>query len=792
MQEPNALDESLEDALQDVSPSPSETTPLQDVPDSDTGQTLPGSEDVSPDPATPTTDPTLETTLEEVTDPTRMESNAFRDAANWLFLTVPTSFGTNAWETIKAVPHMPDMIQGAANEMMGANGRNSLDLFVDLIELAQLSDEDTELGKNQYARLMEEFPVIMGYFHEGGEAWGDPWHTFKSDPFRLIIDLLPASANYAKMKGFSKTARILDAIDPTALPANLAAGAVKGAGRMLAREPGSFNPDVTAKYGQDATGDLTTTRSAVELAEDYGAGTGNAPLSALTDSEFAHILEESIRKTEGGDAATGIRGRDDATRAGISAKREMFVEQLAEGKVDPSIDFRNPEIAGQTTLADYETWRKGQRMSIGNIFEKNRAILDRSFSIDDIDNIFAETKTEIDRLVASDSGTRTNISNPDLKSSVAAFDTLLTNLKEKALEGDLTLENIDRFRTNYHQQVDLFRRQGMMTGTGTGSVSSRIFDKMTDDFYNLLEKEVGLNPAEFPENFIDSVKLAKSEWAELRRLDSTEAANFMRRHQNRPADIVEQLTRKNGRYNEQFMTDLKVIIGDEGWDRLKPALLNRVFQRSLNRNTGNITAGGLARVLADINEGNPNMLRNIFGDDMAKALVEMSEFQQRAFGKRGQWNTPYANALFRRFLDDPKITDIFMFTYLIGETGQGMVQLLTQSGFDVRQLTPSGIQVAISLGLWGALKGRRALILSDVGRQWLLDGYSVNVGGIKVDGASLLHAGELLQKHGARLGRMAHHAQRSEKGQQKYIQRERRPEGRRPVRGRNPLQTPVE
>lgn len=723
-----------------------------------------------------------------VPDAEAQESNAAIDFAKWLFVTTPTSIGRETMNTLKGVPELPEVIQGLGNEITGADGRNIFDFIVDAIEIARHRERDPEWAEQKYRSLMAEFPRIGGYLHEGAETYSDPWETLKTDPARLFVDLFPAASNFAKIRGWTRTAKVLDMADPSNIPANLAAGAVNQASQRFAKDPRAYNPNVTSQYGQDASGALTTERPAVDIAQDITGNIDEVPMAALTDSEFAHIIEEAVRKTEGGNEAAGIRGRDTATRDAIRAKQMQYVDQLASGNVDPNVDFRNPEVAGGVALDDYSEWVGGRRTTLGAQFEKNRTILDTPVQARTMDNLFMKTALEIENQVARDAGTRDRISNPDLQKAVSTFDRLLKNLQAKADDGSLNLGHVYAMRTAYHQRMDLFKRRGQLAETGSGSVANRIYDKFTEDMHDLLLEEIAARPDDFPDNFADTVNLTMREWADLRRLDGSNAANFLRNNQQRPGSIVEMLTRKNPNYTEKFLTDLKTILGDEGWQRLRPALLNRMFEKSLNRGskTGKdiVTASGLNRVIADINDTNPNRLRQMFGDEMAKNLVEMSNFTKRAFEKRGQWNTPYANRVIQEYLNNPRITEIFTSTYLIGETGQVLMDAIRQSGFQVSQLTPSGLQVGIAAGMWLGLKGRQALLLSDVGRQWMLEGYSVDirVGNktVTIDGANLLLAGELIQKHGRTLGKIAHHAQRAkqDKKDDQYIQRNPQPQRR--------------
>ena len=571
-------------------------------------------------------------------------------------------------------------------------------------------------------------------------------------------------------------AKILDTIDPQNLPGNIAGGALKSASKRFAKDPGAYNPTMTSKYGQDASGDLETKRPAVDLAEDYGAGKDQAPMHAVTDSEFAHLFEEGVRKTETGNVTEGIRQRDTITRRALRDTQERFVEQLAQGKVDPAIDFRNPEVAGEMVVKNYNEIISGKRLTIGDRFTQNNEILNQPFTLP-IENLFSQTRAEIERLIQKDPGTRKAISNPDLQKSVRIFDRLLSNLQKKAEEGTITIEHINNLQTSYHQRMDVFKNKGMLVETGKNSVSKIIYHKIVDDFYNLLENEVNTNPDNFPPNFIDTIQLTKREWAELRDLDGSDAANFLRNNQKTPSNIIEAFTRDNSKHTEKFMTDLKTLIGVEGMDALKPALLNRIFQKSLihNLKTGekDISPTGLRTILDKINEGNPNRVRNLFGDEMASSLFELANFTRRAFAKRGEWNTPTLNKFFQDHLNNPKLHEAFFSTYMVGETGQGIYMLMKQSGYDVSQLMPSALQVGISLGLWAGLKGRRALLLSDVGRQWMLEGYSIdmNIGNrtITIDGPSLLLAGEFIQKHWKNIGRIALRTERAESRSENLI-----------------------
>ena len=89
---------------------------------------------------------------------------------------------------------------------------------------------------------------------------------------------------------------------------------------------------------------------------------------------------------------------------------------------------------------------------------------------------------------------------------------LLDDMVAQMETDGLTLNDFDKARVNFHKHLYLQMRQGRMTPIGCAVLNSIFYRTLTEDFYDLLETEVELHPEDFPENFLTSVKLAKTEF----------------------------------------------------------------------------------------------------------------------------------------------------------------------------------------------------------------------------------------------------------------------------------------
>ena len=119
-----------------------------------------------------------------------------------------------------------------------------------------------------------------------------------------------------------------------------------------------------------------------------------------------------------------------------------------------------------------------------------------------IDGIFENTQAQVDKLVAKDSGTREHINNRQLREIVKEIDDLIAGTQGKLEQnGHLTIQDLKQFRTDFNQNMDVFRNKGEIIAKGEGSPITLLAYALKDDFYNLLEAEVLANPADFPDNF---------------------------------------------------------------------------------------------------------------------------------------------------------------------------------------------------------------------------------------------------------------------------------------------------
>ena len=129
--------------------------------------------------------------------------------------------------------------------------------------------------------------------------------------------------------------------------------------------------------------------------------------------------------------------------------------------------------------------------------------------VSDISHIsyFEKTLIAMQELKKSDSKL---LSNKDY----SRVNTILNEVLDNADKQGFTIRDMDRARTNFRQDMDLALQNGEVTKTGSGTVATKMYSAMTEDFYSMLEKVTANDPNNqiFPAGFADDIKLAKAEW----------------------------------------------------------------------------------------------------------------------------------------------------------------------------------------------------------------------------------------------------------------------------------------
>ena len=639
------------------------------------------------------------------------------------------SFARGAWQTIIGVPGLLSVAPQLAKELAKQGGTHPIKSRV---RGAGLSEERiSELSKSIYdfdsPDYAKEFPLITAIIEDYGDRLGSVENikkTLKEDPYSILSELLPILAKLGKTGKLGKYSRIVkrgaEVADPTNLPGevlNVAGRATEKAFKPYAKQ---YNPDITAKYGRDAQGkDLETTKSAEALATEYGAGVKDTPGMVLSDAKNVQ-LREGIQLHSESEIAEPVAERFKDTKESLEQSGRAMVGS-------DSADVFDPEAAGERVIENFGKIQDGHRgdfaRKYGAIKEQTDALVvpERGFEIPitdaygevvDINFIpspyqtyFQNTSDVIQDLKSSDSKL---LPSSEYQKVINIFEGVF----QKVEQGGWTVRDMDRLRTNFRTELDLAVKNGQITPVGAGTVASKVYGALTKDFYDTLEFMVNREPDQFPDNFVDSVKVAKAEYAQVQQLLETSAGKYLLRNQHKPAQIVEYALTT---MTSKDIGDLKQLIGDQGWASLKPALLSRIIDKSLTNDRW--TPGGLKRAIAGVNSMKKNRVRELFGDDAAIKLSELAEFSTRLQREaRVSSNSPtgFINNMIQK-------GNLGHLMFYVGEVGYAAGMGF---GADTSHLI-------IGLTTFGVhLLGRKAFnsfINSDNGREWMLKGETYKV-----------------------------------------------------------------
>ena len=491
----------------------------------------------------------------------------------------------------------------------------------------------------------------------------------------------------------------------------------KGVEKVIAPNTKAYNPTVSSKYGETGTKQpMATEKPVADLAEEYGAGVDETPAGVLSDARVARE-QEGAQLRAGGEAESRARERYFASEAAMVESGRRIT-----GQPPDFVEGLNPEKAGERVAYNFGLTQDGLK---GDFAQKFGAIEDQTADLvvppqtmrikepnevmadlaaggtgADVptylanlgyDGYFSNTLNALMDLRAADSKLLPNKER-------AVVDRILKDAIDVAREGGWTIRDMDKLRTNFRTELDLAVGKGELTPVGAGTVANKMYGALTEDFYDTLEQTVEANPDRFPDNFVDSVKVAKAEYADVQRLLETPAGKYLLRNQFKPVQTVDHILTG---MTQKDITDLKMLIGDDGWTELRPALIARIFDKALRN--GEWSAGRLKTTLARLNSGDKNRIRNMFGDDTAKQLSELAEYSDR-FARNA------------RFTGSDAMNDIV--------NSQKLATIATQLG-GIMMGGPKGIAVAL-VGFFGRSTWTK-FIASDAGRQWLLQGHSINV-----------------------------------------------------------------
>lgn len=520
------------------------------------------------------------------------------------------SFGKNAWGVISSIPQLPSLLSAVAKETINYYGNKP--------------------------PTAENYPlanaIIQDYLTRFGSEEGIK-KTLRDDPASYLIELMPilAKAGAAgKLGKWSKAAENIGKYaNPEALP-----------GELLNLIPGraspSYNPDMTATYGRDASGrPLTTQTPVADVAErvlgpGQGTSQGDVPAMILSDSGDTQI-REGLQMHTPGDVEATARGRFDTSKEGIAEYQRQLVD--VQG-TSPGYDPFDAVGAGDQVITNFRNVQLGEGTRIKGIYAdlENMGYMDTAVPQkttrmpaynqfgdlvgDDIvpagwSSYFEDTMRTMIELKRTDSKLLPNV---DYQKSV----NILKEAIETAEIDGFSVRDFDRLRTNYRQRMDLAMRNGEISRTGSGTVATKMYAALTNDFYNLLDAVVP-DPA-----FKQKVQLAKREYANIIARESTRVGQFLIKNQGNPRRLVDSMLKGDLIRNGNDIADLTALIGEQGIIDLTPALLSRLFDTGLRQ--GNWSPTGLRSAIAGVNSANKNKMRLLFGDSMARNLSELAEF----------------------------------------------------------------------------------------------------------------------------------------------------------------------
>lgn len=691
----------------------------------------------------------------------------------------------NAATALKDLPELPAMISNLAQEadiphMTKLIGRG-------ISSLMKGNEKARRKNAQEFARL---YPTWTALFDEKSEATGiaagtsavmgrgkQDWKNFKdrvaNDLPSILSEYAHPSSKIAKSAGATKLAKVLEHAEPESVIPNVAIGAIRNRANWMKQHEDFFNPTETAEYGRDRkTGkDLKTTMRPRQTAEKIGLNPDSeVPTAVLSDLDKGAAIEGWNRFYEGKTIRPNtIQKRtktaedrfEKSEQAVLDARTQMVTDNANKLGLELG-EVRNIEVAGENAINRYKETIRGDKTAIGNKLNDNESYMHEPLTtIESTDQIFTHVEELIEARSKKDSGTRDNLNNRELRQLVSEVENLIEGLKGNEA---ITLQLVKQLRTDFHQSINYFKTNRMIPDIGEGSTASNFYDALTKDLLALLEKEVTANPERFPENFIDSVRLAHREWAELRDLNKTEAAILLRSNETNPGNIVRTLLRPDSKINSKEIANMKLLLKEDGWEQLQPALLNELFDRA-HRN--GFTPKGLRIQLESIRKGNRNRLVELFGDEKAQQLIESSLFAER-FGRAGTWKSGSPTAKLQAVLGLGSASPLL----------DDMVYAIMQHKLPDLTSPADIIGIAALTLTWGVPLAWRDWTRSEGGRRWLLDGWykDVTVMGktVRVDAKMFENAADWMDKHKGKLWALQYTSRTAKRTQdrKKKVQRE--------------------
>lgn len=552
---------------------------------------------------------------------------------------LPASFAKEIWNTVKGVPGLPAIALGLTQEIYGSK---EVPPMRGRVRGAGLSKERmAELEKSIYDFDMEDyadqFPIMNAIIQDYADRYGgieELKRTLRDEPASILADivtLLVPLAKAGKLGKFSTAAaKYAPYLDPASAPEAIVKGAKAGTqagvdkivGARAKKYQEGFNPEV------DKTG-----KTVLEHAEEAGLAEEDVPAMMLTDVAKTRRREGVQYRSEDQEIATRVRNRFEKSEEAIQNRgREIGGFTDAEG-----VDI---EQAGRILLEDLDAVQDGFRGDFKDKFNDIKGVISdvevpqRGFDMPYFDDLGQEVyvdfvpepyanyfRNTIDTLEFLRKADSKLLPSSELNKIKGIFGSVF----DEVAKGGFTLNDVDRLRTNFRRELEIAVNNGDISPVGAGEVSTKIYAALTNDFYNILEEIVSDNPDDFPPNFVDSIKVAKAEYADVQANLDTEGVKYLLRNQYKPTQVVNHILTK---METGEIDNIKKTLTDEGWQNLQPALISSILDRSLR--AGDWSPGGLKKTLSSLGTRRLNYL---FGEEKTKQLQDLAAFSDR-FSRR--------------------------------------------------------------------------------------------------------------------------------------------------------------
>ena len=187
----------------------------------------------------------------------------------------------------------------------------------------------------------------------------------------------------------------------------------------------------------------------------------------------------------------------------------------------------------------------------------------------------------------------------------------------------LTLNDIDAFRTEFRQRMFTQFRQAEVNVIGSGSMTEKVYNAITNDLYDAIEATVKASDGALPDSLLDDVRKAKAQYREVKMLEDTLGGKFLIKNQDKPQNLI------NGLLSNQLATDeiknIYKLIGDDAAADIQATLMNQIFQSA---RTGPL---GLQNRINRLTQNNPDRIAELFGGgergkEIAQELDAFAEF----------------------------------------------------------------------------------------------------------------------------------------------------------------------